>query len=146
MTIPNVAGRIELVKSHIDHLLDGPSRPDHTAIAALIVWAETESLAEGGQCRWNQQYFAARHPDCGTTYCIAGQCCIQAGVEMRYVGRYIYGGWEMTYDTTEEDRTVDVVASEILGLNRGQACLLFDANNTIDDLKHISKWLQETYP
>lgn len=140
----HVADRIENIRTQTMSGMhfDDSSQPDHTEIASLVAWAETESLVEDRLGQWDQKWYI-RNYGCNTTYCIAGEICRRNNVELS-LGRPYHGTrvgfWAADF------RSISEVARDLLGLNAAQAMLLFDPDNTIDDLKHIAKWLQETCP
>jgi hypothetical protein len=82
---------------------------------------------------WNQQDYASRY-ECQTAYCVAGHACVRAGYTFQ---------WEdgRTWATHLDDGHTPIShrARQLLGLTDDQAITLFQASNTIDDLKRISK-------
>jgi len=79
-------------------------------------------LAELGPRGWNgwMEQAAKRAPECGTCYCIAGY--IAHEVEGMAVGR-----------------SADDAAGDLLGISTDNADELFNANNTIEDVRRIAE-------
>lgn len=109
-----------------------------------VEWAEAEAAKPRELCEWEQGVWALsaeeraaapladmdltelpmyeKAPGCGTCYCIAGFVAVASGVET--VGYYH-----------------EVEASRLLGLDPVQACDLFHADNTIEDVRRIAESL-----
>lgn len=103
---------------------------NHSEIEAII--GHIEAHPE----EWDQRNWASRS-DCGTAYCLAGLACVRSGGQAKF-----YRGLEYASTCSLPDGRTELivlVAQDLLGLTNDQADILFDASNTIDDLKRIAK-------
>ena len=117
--------------------------PDMAAIDALIDWAETEH-AKGTASGWDQNDFATPRPesDCGTAYCIAGKWGIDHGWTFQFRHRNL-PVWRAPDGSMSGTPSVD--AADALGIPRlGYTAdrHLFEASNTIEDLRRIADGLR----
>lgn len=114
---------------------------------------------------WNQNYWAAQSPGCGTAYCVAGKVCEMDGLvpwfgnDLGYhtTSRFLKAGFtaEDMKDRNYHEPTLDpygpyyrpdepvispmAYAREKLGLTGHQASLLFDATNSAKDIRDIAE-------
>lgn len=104
---------------------------------AAIEWIEANPKLHN-QGAW------ARQTTCGTAMCLAGTVVYQAGY--RFIFEYS-GGADRCYDpATGEERTIESAAIELLGGNiypLGSGRSLFSASNSLDDLIHMAKKIEE---
>lgn len=117
--------------------------PDMAAIDALIDWAETED-SKGAASGWDQYNFATPRPEaaCGTAYCVAGKWAIDHGWTSQ-PGRYGVMVW--TSPGGRRTGSPADAAADALGLHRlhEAGCRhLFDADNTVADLRQIANQLR----
>lgn len=97
-------------------------------IDAVIEWAEEED-AKGPMSAWDQEIWGVEK-SCGTAYCIAGKVAANAG------WRPADGSFSML----EKDGVYELtscVATEILGIDHEDAEYLFNAENSLKELKEI---------
>ena len=100
-----------------------------------IAWAEAEE-AKGDMSAWNQSDWVDNAP-CGTAYCIAGHVVFShPDVEVVFPNLGYDASVGVVYFDGRPQLVADV-AQEVLGLGTCCASDLFDAYNTIDDLKYI---------
>ena len=113
-----------------------------------VEWAEAEAAKPPELCEWEQRLYVlptvetasadliaefgglerlaeerqrhGRSEDCGTCYCVAGYVASLSGQEFGY-------------------HEADVIAAEALGLDGYEASSLFDARNTIEDVRRIAE-------
>ncbi len=113
--------------------------PDVPLLRKVLAWAETEATKPEPEREWDQSAWRRsaalrskiHDQPCGTAYCIAGYTCHLDGRE-----------WDT--DATGlgiclvDGRTTPAVARSLLGITKLEAGALFDANNTIDQLRRIA--------
>ena len=120
--------------------------PDMAAIDALIDWAETED-SKGAASGWDQYNFATPRPEaaCGTAYCVAGKWAIDHGWTSQ-PGRYGLTVWTSPGGRrTGSPADAADAAADALGLHRLHDTYgrhLFDADNTVADLRQIANQLR----
>ena len=116
--------------------------PDMAAIDALIDWAETED-SKGAASGWDQYNFATPRPEaaCGTAYCVAGKWAIDHGWTSQ-PGRYGIMVW--TSPGGRRTGSPADAAADALGIPRHDTYCrhLFDADNTVADLRQIANQLR----
>ena len=101
-----------------------------------VEWAEAEAMKPDELRNWEQNYYSVepdqypiarpirgvgqvevqKAPSCGTCYCIAGYAS--------YLSEKVPGS---------------VAGAEVLGLNSSDARVLFDEENTIEDIRRIAE-------
>ena len=115
--------------------------PDMAAIDALIDWAETED-SKGAASGWAQYCFATPRPEaaCGTAYCVAGKWAIDHG----WTSQPCYGVMVWTSPGGRRTGSPADAAADALGIPRHDTYCrhLFDADNTIADLRQIANQLR----
>ncbi len=121
--------------------------PFTPTLEGLLAWAEEEHAKKlaGLPSEWDQGHWAIQRPDgtpiaasCATACCIAGKTVAALG------GRFLLeetgGSYLIATDAelpTGKRVNVKDYAAERLGLPRVQAERLFDADNTIHDVRRI---------
>lgn len=97
----------------------------------LVEWAAAQEdlRAAGLSSEWDQTEWIGKR-FCGTVCCVAGKVALEDG--HRPVN-------DLSYIITVDGRRmgVDTYAMDALGLNDDQADVLFEASNTLDDLRVI---------
>ncbi len=78
----------------------------------------------------NQRLWQTFGRDCGTAYCFAGMAVHLAGLEMNRNDHVCGKEWENAPHIND-------VARKILGLEEDQAGQLFNAGNSIDDIRRL---------
>lgn len=104
-----------------------------------VDWMYSQSAVTLGQVRViNTQRFLEQHPECGTSYCIAGyvaQLVDPAYMEDEYGGQEDVDGLG-----SEAEFHSSKVAQRALGLTTSQAQMLFDGDNArAYDIRHIAE-------
>lgn len=121
----------------------------------LIKWAEQEEtfLATHPefQGKWNQEVWGKK-TSCGTAYCIAGQAAVQTGHRLihpnssdgsayscvpQYIAEQADGKTKWEDLPGVRPRDIATVAAEALGIDCLEADSLFEASNTIGNLKFL---------
>lgn len=116
--------------------------PDMAAIDALIDWAETED-SKGAASGWDQYNFATPRPEaaCGTAYCVAGKWAIDHG----WTSQPCHGVMVWTSPGGRRTGSPADAAADALGIPRLHDTYgrhLFDADNTVADLRQIANQLR----
>ena len=115
---------------------------DMAAIDALIDWAETEDC-KGAASGWDQYNFATPRPEaaCGTAYCVAGKWAIDHG----WTSQPCHGVMVWTGPGGRRTGSPADAAADALGIPRLHDTYgrhLFDADNTVEDLRQIANQLR----
>jgi len=106
-------------------------------------------IAADAEGRWNQQQWVTGYntagQSCGTAGCFAGwRCFLDGFTEVDQMGISVSDKTGFVLQPTDysradflDPRTIPGHAAEVLGLDRDQAMILFEASNTLEDLKGI---------
>lgn len=94
----------------------------------------TEEAAERGE--WDQSEWFVKY-DCGTSCCFAGNLLLHHGYKPYFMDDDSEVAWMVTTPDGSKMSGVGETARELLDLNSVQAELLFDAQNSMDDLRRI---------
>jgi hypothetical protein len=77
---------------------------------------------------------------CGTTACFAGWACVLSGLKPDFTIQAPFNYRpDITYHVEGTDEWVKPVAQKLLGLTHYDADTLFDASNTVEELKMYVK-------
>lgn len=104
-----------------------------------VEWAETES-ARGDESLWRQSYWC-RATECGTAYCIAGRVLEQEGYTFEWDEDQIMAVGVVGPDG--ESGTFRRSAAQLLGITGLEADMLFNAANSLDEVKLIANMILE---
>lgn len=108
-----------------------------------VDWAEAETAKTEGFREWNQVAWMM-NAECGTTYCIAGYVVVQSPLFEVTTVKDGQSGWaELRRTDTGRRVPWSTAAAELLGLTRGEADDLFEADNSIEDVRRIAEEIAE---
>lgn len=107
---------------------EGRSTVNKELLEEAVAWAEAEA-SKGEMSQWDQGMWVTDGAPCGTAYCIAGHIGAMLAPE-KYLTSDGFQGFH-----------VSQFAEEALGLNLRQASALFDAANSLDDVKLVAKMI-----
>lgn len=99
-----------------------------------VEWAESEAAKPREVSQWHQTRFA-EPIDCGTAYCLAGWVAVNDGLPQSVFAEYM----AKSDASGEAAITIEDRAAAVLGLTDEQANRLFDADNTIEDVREIAE-------
>jgi hypothetical protein len=92
---------------------------------------------------WRQGAYAIQSPDCGTAYCYAGHAVALADPDAVFQFNPSGYGSALAVSVTTgsarspEVRTISAYAQELLEIDESDAQVLFDAANTLHDLRSM---------
>jgi hypothetical protein len=110
---------------------------DHEEIARLVDWAEASHIAGDGE--WYQGLWGTV-TDCGTSCCIAGKWALDHGWSLE--NNAVLPWRDPQGERWSSPAIGPRGAGGGMGLDEGQADVLFFGANTIDDLRRIAKRLR----
>jgi hypothetical protein len=109
----------------------------------VIDWAEAEAAKTEGFREWNQDAWMM-NTECGTTYCIAGYVVAQSPLFEPTTVKDRQSSWaELRRTDTGQRVPWSTAAAELLGLTRDDADDLFEADNSIEDVRRIAEEIAE---
>lgn len=100
---------------------------------------------------WEQGYYGFK-TECKTAYCVAGHALVRAGIHIAWEQLdTLDGSWEWEADfaidpRTHEQRNIQHLAGEILGLSSDQATELFLGSNSFDRLREVAHGIRHDLP
>lgn len=112
-------------------MTDNLPTPNIPLLRKAVEWAEAEAAKTDGTCLWVQQSYITETA-CGTAYCIAGYVAA-VSPEVTIPSTWSFpqmGGREVPYHE---------VGQTLLGLTTDEAYDLFDALNTIYDVRETAE-------
>jgi hypothetical protein len=112
--------------------------PDVPLLRKAVEWVEAEDAKDPADSAWYQGSWVTSDPlrSCGTAYCVAGY--VGTLVDSRFENSAKNGGW-LVDPAWVNDLHVSRVAQDALGLTDHQAEMLFDANNTAEDIRFFAE-------
>lgn len=92
---------------------------------------------------WNQGYWAARvGPSCNTAYCLGGTVAAQAGAAMEWDTSRFGDAAHYCIDPEGNRQKIDAYAQQLLELSNGDADILFDGINSLENLQRMVELLK----